>query len=402
MPVLTDPPAPPRSATTTALVIADANWFTTANLFRALQRPNVESLLLECHDYRNAWRRGLRPWSWNRPRVRSRPGQSERVLALPSGWMKRFPRLGMRPIAREIDRFRASLDSAARLTLVITYPQYLTLADLVRPDHLVYFNLDDYGLYWPASAERTEALERATVARADATICVGRHRTEQLRKRVPDAAGRIHHLPHGTPEFALAPGPLPVPANAPPDLRHLPRPLLGYIGTLEDRVDWRLLNALAERFSEASIVLIGRCPELRGATPWERDCKRFLERPNVHPVGWRPQSEIGRYNQAFDVCLIPYRVDHPFNIACSPTKIMDCMGSSRPIVATDLPECRLYDQLFHVTSTTGAFLDAVGDLLANGADDGRAAPRHAWASNHACAAVAERFLEIVQAEPAWA
>ena len=45
---------------------------------------------------------------------------------------------------------------------------------------------------------------------------------------------------------------------------------------------------------------------------------------------------------------MPYACDHPFNTACSPTKIMDGMGSGRPIVATSIPECRLYAHLFDV------------------------------------------------------
>ena len=46
--------------------------------------------------------------------------------------------------------------------------------------------------------------------------------------------------------------------------------------------------------------------------------------------------------------LIPYAVDDPFNRASSPTKIADGLGSTRPIVATAIPECRLYEHLFDV------------------------------------------------------
>ena len=33
----------------------------------------------------------------------------------------------------------------------------------------------------------------------------------------------------------------------------------------------------------------------------------------MHRLGWKSQAEIGRYSAPFDVCLIPYRADHPFN-----------------------------------------------------------------------------------------
>ena len=45
-----------------ALAVADANWFTTENLFSELDRPGVDTLLLNCLDYYNAWRQGNPPW----------------------------------------------------------------------------------------------------------------------------------------------------------------------------------------------------------------------------------------------------------------------------------------------------------------------------------------------------
>src|SRR4051812_1606421 len=80
-----------------ALAVADANWFTTENLFRELDRPGTSAILLKCIGYVNAWRRGERPLSWGRALSERSPGIWQRELVLPSGWMKRFPTLGMRP-----------------------------------------------------------------------------------------------------------------------------------------------------------------------------------------------------------------------------------------------------------------------------------------------------------------
>jgi glycosyltransferase involved in cell wall biosynthesis len=115
----------------------------------------------------------------------------------------------------------------------------------------------------------------------------------------------------------------------------------------------------------------------------------------VHALGWRQQAEIARYYQAFDVCLIPYRLDHPFNRVCNPTKIMDAMGSGRPIVATALPECRLHCERFDVVDDAEAFSAAVGAILARNSDDGRAARRHAFALENTCNRMAERILDLI-------
>ena len=383
---------PDRVPRRLALAVADANWYTTENLFGELRRPGVSTLLLRCEDYRNAWRRGIRPWSRRPGLVAGGPNLWRRNLVLPSGWMKSYPAIGMRPIRRTIESWRADHAAGAPLALVMTYPHYLYLRDQLRPDRLVYFNIDDYAFYWPRRARTLDALERRAVREADLTVCASLRRCQALREAVPEAAERIRHLPHGSPSLVVAQNSVEGKGPRPTDLADLPGPLLGYVGSLEDRIDWNLLGRLADAFPAASIVLIGRlAPNSSGR--WLADFRKCLSRPNVHALGWRPQAEVGRYNAAFDVCLIPYRADHPFNLASCPTKIMDYMATGRPIVSTALPECQLYGHLFDVAPDHEAFLDAVGAILAAGSDDGRSDSRHAWARANTCQMVVERLLD---------
>ncbi len=98
---------------------------------------------------------------------------------------------------------------------------------------------------------------------------------------MPEAAARIRHLPHGAPTSALSPEPLDRPDHAPAAIAHLPRPLLGFVGTLGDRVDWPLLSRLAHAEPRGSIVLVGRLDgERPGAWKSDRDrCLALCERP---------------------------------------------------------------------------------------------------------------------------
>jgi glycosyltransferase involved in cell wall biosynthesis len=384
-----------RRSSGVALAVADINWFTTENLFREIDDPNVTILALRCMDYLNGHRKGIYPWSRS---CRLHPWGNRslaRDLVLPSGWMKRFPRLGMRPIARAVRRFWDAAGPDPRRGLVMTYPHYLHLHDRLCPDVSIYYNIDDYTLYWPARAEEVRALERQAVRRADATVCVARTRAEELRSAVPEAASKIFHIPHGTPREFLADRPLARPAEAPRDIARLPRPLLGYVGSMEGRTDWHLMESLSDALPGASMILVGRLSTdtMQSSYP---ACARVLDRPNVHAIGWRPQAALPAYYQAFDVILIPYLREHPFNRACSPTKIMDGMGSGRPIVATAIPECRLYSELFDVAEDPEAFIAAVRAIIENGSDDGRACLRHRHATDHSCERVAEAVLRLMQ------
>ena len=163
--------------------------------------------------------------------------------------MKKFPRLGMRPIARAIRAFWEQAGAGARRGLVLTYPHYDYLLRQLQPDVTLYYNIDDYALYWPRQADEVRSLERELVLRTSATVCVARSRADELRMAVPQAAGKIHHLPHGTPAAFLAERPLDHPAPGPEDIAHLPRPLLGYVGSIGPRLDWPLMDRLAAMFS---------------------------------------------------------------------------------------------------------------------------------------------------------
>lgn len=392
-------PVEPNTSTAAMLphqgiAVADAGWFTTENLFRELRRDNVSTLLLTCKDYRNAWQSGQRPWSWRSPLRQISPQLWRRDLVLPTGWMKQFPRLGMRPIARSVRNWRRELMSQNQLSLIMTYPHYLHLRDQLQPARTLYYNLDDYTLYWPNQAAKIRALEQKAVRESDLTLCVSHLRAEELRASIPEAAERIRYLPHGTPSTMLAEHPHHLPAAPPHDIAHLPRPLLGYVGSIEDRVDWQLLHSLSEAIPQASIVLVGRpTPPPYPPEGWLADYARCLLKPNIHAIGWRPQESLLSYNNAFDVCLIPYRVDHPFNRVCCPTKIMDSMGSGRPIVATSIPECLLYRRLFDVPEDPNAFIASVQAVLAINSDDGRAEARHEHARRNTCGHVADQLLD---------
>lgn len=369
------PPATGRSVKAFDLVVADASWTWTERLFAPLADLGLRVLLIKACDWRNALHQKRPARDWFCPRRQVSDTLWEQTIVLPPGWMKSYPRVGMRPIAWAVRSWHRALGNPNPIALAISYPHYLYLRDRVRPGALIYYNMDDYGFYWTSRRLAVQRLERQAVREADLSIFCAKVRSEELRSAVPEASERIIHLPHGAPASSIAPEPQDRPAAPPADMVHLPRPLLGFVGSLEDRLDWPLIGHLAREFPGGSIVLIGREPAPQPDAAWYREYQRVVALANVHRLGWRPQSELGQYNAAFDVCLIPYRTDHPFNRAACPTKVMDYMATSRPVVTTPLPECRLYGHLFEIADSAEAFASAVRRVVERGSDDGRASLR---------------------------
>jgi hypothetical protein len=76
---------------------------------------------------------------------------------------------------------------------------------------------------------------------------------------------------------------------------------------------------------------------------------------------------------------------------------MDYMGTGRPIVSTAVPECQLYDHLFHVAANTEEFIDSVRAIVEAHSDDGRATQRFDWAHANTCRRVADQLLSWLPA-----
>jgi teichuronic acid biosynthesis glycosyltransferase TuaH len=126
-------------------------------------------------------------------------------------------------------------------------------------------------------------------------------------------------------------------AVAPPEYATLPRPLLGYTGGIDDRLDYDLIVKLADRFSEGSLVFVGlMSPRLSS------EARAALEsRSNIHVVGRRSKEELTGYVRHLDLALLPYK-DNLFTRYQSPLKVWEYFYAGPPIVGTGSQALRAY------------------------------------------------------------
>jgi glycosyltransferase involved in cell wall biosynthesis len=260
----------------------------------------------------------------------------------------------------------------------------------VPDDRLIYYNLDAYSLYRPSRADTIRERETELVERAFRTICLSRHQVEVLGSRHPEHADRIVHFPLGVLEQFVN-----------PNLDRSPEPrTVGYVGTLGHRVDWALVDAVAETCSDLRFRFAGGLEE--GADPdgnvdWERRRARALGRPNVEHLGRIPQDEVTNVYWTSAVNWIPYDTSHPFNKASCPTKIMDALASGRPLVSTPVPECELYSEWIGVADTPDAMSKALRRAAKpSGSHSPQAQVR--FAKKHTWAHRAEEFRQVLREE----
>ncbi len=213
----------------------------------------------------------------------------------------------------------------------------------------VYYCVDEWSMFGYLDRSQTVAAERRLLARVDCVFAVTDHLVENKRPLNPE----IHLAPHGVDHaaFARAMDPATV---VPPDLAALPRPVIGFYGTLRDWVDLDLVAAVARARPHWSIALIGQA--LDQTSPVDG-------LPNVHLLGRKPHDQLPAYCKGFDVAVIPYRLGErsPY---VNPIKLREYLSAGRPVVSTPFPEVLKYRQWCQIADGAEAFIQAVDQQLA--------------------------------------
>jgi len=115
----------------------------------------------------------------------------------------------------------------------------------------------------------------------------------------------------------------------PCELTSLHKPVLGYFGVVDERMDYELLAALADANPEWSVAIVG--PVLKV------DERSLPRRANLHWLGKREYQELPNLCKGFDVCLMPFALNASTEYI-NPTKALEYMATGRPIVSTPVPD----------------------------------------------------------------
>lgn len=195
------------------------------------------------------------------------------------------------------------------------------LIERLDPELTVYYCVDDFSA---TSVQGARVLQsEAALFRAADLVFVT---SEKLRERAAQYRDQVELVPIGVnvEKFAqVRQGPDGVPA----ELKSLPKPVIGYLGTIHQWFDLALVEAVAERLPQASLVFVG---------PPQVNVSRLQKKPNVHFLGSKPAGDVPGCVKGFDVGIIPYR-ECEFTAHVYPTKLNEYLAMGIPVVARETP-----------------------------------------------------------------
>jgi teichuronic acid biosynthesis glycosyltransferase TuaH len=260
------------------------------------------------------------------------------------------------PYALKHAAFLAQVRAAARF-LAISSPILWLFTPISTPaigqlsERFVVFDaLDNWMTHDGMTAYRQAARRgyEEVRAKADLVFCGSQHTQEMLVGGKPQA----FWVPNGIDLATFKPAR----CDAPADLEGLPRPRIGYSGVVDSRVDVPLLEHCARILTEMSFVFVGSVRRDR------RSLHSLRHLPNVHFLGWKRYEQMPGYINAFDVCLIPHKVN-PYTDGMNPLKLYEYLACGKPVVSTPVSGTKPFSDVIIVASSPQDFAAAITESL---------------------------------------
>jgi glycosyltransferase involved in cell wall biosynthesis len=241
--------------------------------------------------------------------------------------------------------------------IVWTYHPYMVrIAKALDPVALVYHCVDNIRAVPGVDSAAFDRAEHELLFNADlifATSPILRDHCAAIAPSRTHYFGNVADIKY----FATARQLGPIPA----DLAAIPRPRLAYVGVLSDfKIDLDLVEYTVRQRPDWHVVFIG--DEREGQNSSGIACLKTL--PNVHFLGWRPYAQLPNYLRGIDVALLPQRINE-YTRAMFPMKYFEYLAAGLPVVATLLPALAEFGALHRQAGTPQAFIDVIGDALAD-------------------------------------
>jgi hypothetical protein len=130
------------------------------------------------------------------------------------------------------------------------------------------------------------------------------------------------------------------------------RKIIGYVGSVDDRIDFDLLEYLSEMLPHYSFQFIGR---------FEKGSESLLsinKCSNVQLLGAQNPENLAGLIESMDVCIVPF-LENEFTRSIYPLKMNEYLSRGKPVVSTEFTDLSDFDGYIYKANSKEQFLEMI-------------------------------------------
>jgi glycosyltransferase involved in cell wall biosynthesis len=209
--------------------------------------------------------------------------------------------------------------------------------------------------------------------------------SKDLKEKLFNNENKVHWIPNGVDADHYN-----KPENhIPNSMKDLKKPIIGYEGVIQERLEIELIKYLAQKNPDKSFVFVGWL--WRGLD--EIINREFANLENVRFLGRKTYDELPNYIHLFDVAIIPHKINE-FTKSMNPLKIYEYLACGKPIVSTKISGVEEFENFIKVAGDKEEFNKYINQAL-NSDNEELHKARIEEARKHTWEDRVERMLEII-------
>ncbi|MBF0163697.1 MAG: glycosyltransferase [Magnetococcales bacterium] len=347
----------------------DTHWLSRQQLLSRLARRGWP--VIYASGPLDWWSRNTPEWQRAPWLGRLEPRDAGVLADFPGRWPCLWDRFSAWSRIVTAQHARRLLKAADRLSdrrhLMLFHPRFEPYIELLRPDRVHYHVYDVHRLMGGWS-EKQAAMEARLVSRADLITTSSPGMALNLPAPGPEKA---RQLPNGADAHHFASADR---ALCPTELASIPHPRIGYVGNINPKLDFEMIETMAQNHPEWHWVFMGPVT-LHGQKA--RDCQtriawdRLRQRPNIHFLGLKPRDILPTYLVHMDLHVICYKIarveegaHEDWVVHGYPTKLHEYLATGKPVVAAPQTALLEFSDVAAIASTIPEWEQAISAALA--------------------------------------
>lgn len=262
------------------------------------------------------------------------------------------PRIAWEEIPTHLDsivRYYAQQLNLRNVVLWFYSPTFRSMIKKINHSLVVFDCMDELSLFKGASPEHIRH-EQELLSAAHIVFTGGKSLYESKKKQhaqtfcFPSSVDEAHFQQAFSKKISI-----------PEDIASIKKPIVGFYGVIDERIDLELLQTVAHKLKHVSFVMIG---------PLAKISEENLPRAeNIHYLGGKKYEELPSYLKAFTIAMMPFALNDATKFI-SPTKTLEFMAARKPIISTPVYDVvRDYKREVAIIKSADEFVQAIKGYL---------------------------------------